>query len=103
MSDHGAKALAKRLWDEFSGRGHRDHDTGECDTCDWYRRLAQGDAKDILGTTGLFIADVTKHAPSIAWDRNDDAYLVCSCGWDEETPTAEVASYYDHIGAEVPR
>jgi hypothetical protein len=94
MSDRGAKALGLAV--DRHNEEQEPFSPVHCNTGDDCH-LA------ILGTTGLFIADVTKHAPNIAWDRNDDAYLVCSCGWDEETPTAEVASYYDHIGAEVPR
>jgi len=48
-------------------------------------------ATTVLGTTGLFIADVKKHEPI---PRTDG--MECLCGWKR---TGKAESYFDHIGA----
>ena len=81
MSDRGAKALAERLYygDPEPSRGPR--------TVPTLTRAAA-----ILGTTGLFIADVTKHEPN----NDGDCALRCRCGWEASDFPGE--SYFDHIG-----
>jgi hypothetical protein len=39
--------LAEALWNTCSSKAHAEHGRGECDTCDWYRTLANGDAEAI--------------------------------------------------------
>ena len=77
MNDRGAKALAERL------RGGYFH----------WTVTAERKADIILGTTGPFITDVTKHEPEVLMGK-----LVCFCGWlSYLAPDNE--SYFDHIGA----
>ena len=78
MNDRGAKALAERM-DMLTEK-----------------QLGQSSATTtILGTTGLFISDVTKHEPDWEPDRDGDPLLCCSCGWDQTTGDG---SFYDHVG-----
>jgi hypothetical protein len=45
----------------------------------------------LLGTTGLFIPDVTAHEPM----SDGPMFIRCRCGWYAEThPTI---SYFDHL------
>ncbi|HLY15243.1 MAG TPA: hypothetical protein VKR24_12910 [Candidatus Limnocylindrales bacterium] len=82
MSDRGATALAVRLnGKEIPKLGHD------------LVPLAEA----ILGASGLFIADVTKHEPMIVLDREDDDHVVepmirCTCGWRQVQD-----SYFDHL------
>lgn len=83
-TDRGAKALAERLPETLGNE-----------------EMCIADAKVALGEHGLFIRDVTKHEPYVAWDRNGDAYVTCCCGgWDNEIPPVRVQSYFDHIGTQ---
>lgn len=77
--DRGAKALADRLEQQRSDRA-------------FYIRSNDDVTERILGTTGLFIPDVTKHEPTYS-TMNEQ--MGCSCGWREGPPTE---SYFDHIG-----
>jgi hypothetical protein len=79
MTDRGAKALDERLIDVW-------HDPA-------LANLEWPSAEVLLRSTGLFIADVTKHEPR----TNRDAELVCSCGWDETAQDYE--SYFDHLAS----
>ena len=81
--DRGAKALAERLYYEDPEA------TGNPRTVNTITR-----ATAILGETGLFIADVTKHEPGIELDRALHPFLTCLCGWMYHGRE----SYFDHIG-----
>lgn len=91
MSDQGAKALEYRLSTvtlenaipTVRAGGH-------------YTQAMR--ARDILGTTGLFIADVTKHEPWGIPTTDESSALGCSCGW-ESLDDQPDESYFDHIGA----
>lgn len=84
MDDRGAKALAERLWgtdtDGLSLATYKEH------------------AAAILGPTGLFVADVTAHEPTLANIPfpTDDPWIGCSCGWNREGTLTE--PYFDHLG-----
>ena len=91
MNDRGAKALADVLEPHF-GPSYFPHMTDVT----IFGQDAEDVARKILGTTGLFIADVTKHEPDWEPDRDGDPLLCCSCGWDQTTGDG---SFYDHIGA----
>lgn len=48
----------------------------------------------ILGPTGLFIADLTKHEPTLEIEDGQPDRLVCRCGgWTSE----DGRSYFDHL------
>ena len=106
VNDRGARALAERLervlyWDT-PGLGK---DPILPEMVVYYERMAQ----NAMGTTGLFIADVTKHKPYARLDRalvegdyEDQrrvATLTCSCGWVQSFGMNGAESYFDHIGS----
>jgi hypothetical protein len=76
-TDRGAKALTERPHPRGFGT-----------------YLTIGEAERILGTTGLFIADVTKHEPVLGAAQYG---IQCRCGWATSDHPGE--SYFDHIGA----
>ena len=74
MTDRGAKALTERPYRYEFER---------------FVFLSSTEAKAILGTTGLFIVDATKHEPLVF----AGGHLGCLC--DDYRPGV---SYFDHIG-----
>jgi hypothetical protein len=72
VSDRGAKALAERL--------------------NHYIDYASDLPSAILGTTGLFIADVSKHEP--LYGNNIRG---CRCGWKRGYDPNGFESYFDHL------
>lgn len=95
LDKQGARALAEReIVTEFPGLPI-DRMMADRFYVEWGERRAGA----ILGTTGLFIPDVTKHEPKV--DANEA--VSCRCGWPYlATPFRTYTpgeSYFDHIGA----
>jgi hypothetical protein len=86
VSDRGAKALGLAV--DRHNEEQEPFSPVHCNTGDDCH-LA------ILGTTGLFIPDVTKHEPEVRGD-DVDSWVECSCGH-MVGPAPE--SYFDHITA----
>jgi hypothetical protein len=87
VSDRGAKALVERI-DSF-----------------WHTDAGvsfEAEAAHILGTTGLFIPDVSKHAVGVTWSDNarTDVRVICFCGWDAKD--SQDQSYFDHLTEPAP-